>query len=987
MNYLQWNNVIINHFFNTEKEEKEVILYFSEKIINEIGEKNFEMPENGYLEDFFRALRVGVNGTSNIDYIERIIDLETRYRSGTRGVAGCPLSYPPYFTYLLVFILPFTSGELQEGFSMNNFHDIAKDYFEKEQLTANYDKYIRLHLRRIDFLWKKINNWLIEKNNFSLGYLEEINDPSDNRKYVSKFEYHILFRKEQEERLSKVFDSNNILPNDIISEKQIKSLLIENSNFLKLSLNTKSKIQKNDYIGDKIVKRAYNFYKKWNGETHIVEGERGYSRKKLVLCLNFNLLSQSIKIKYFRVYSKDVLPENSILKKSNGEEIKNFSQIRELYSNPINNCYVDHKSDVELIDESNRIKYNWKAKEFYLFKRVPHLDWIEMPRVEFNVGKTLIICKTDLYENKLKEWFDSISGAKKLYTDHTKTSLEEDWIAFYIENITNYPHSDLTELKPLQEEKPKINFDKEFYANGLIFKNRLPNVWIENFEGNKPIAAIYNDGSEISLKQNYEIEKDENGDEFSYPINNHSFTSEHVDKTNISFKLYCEGIEKSRFLKISDFGKIENLEIEAQLPKRNGIEEIENIETNYIKGIEHFFSEEKITALKPYQNLLDTQNGIFKNTVNANSYTKNGQYNPNHLGNILLNYISTKGKLSKFEFDQAVFKLLRSAGSEDHIKKRANNLRYQLQDTGYIDYNSNNSNLYINKSQLVIKPTDAGTTVILAGARDDNLVDNLIKQITNNSSIVIDIQNETDPLFPQLILIKFKNCSHQLVREFANKNGMVFKKSGLYTQFALASHYNNISEWKTYIFPVENALEDFEGGFIFDLDKLSFIQKEEEFDKQLAFVKFTGISGYKTIYRLWYKGTAYNVSNQQFGIYLYLFLYKETREENYNIKKEEKGWSHCREEFIEKENAPKLTNIILYDTTSKYLAVPLYCGLPRFYATSIALLTGRKPDINYLDIQNIRHKGRYLIYRNVPSLFIKNIFVNLQQKLNYTEII
>jgi len=986
MNYLQWNNAIINHFFNVDNEEKEITLYFSEKIIGEIGAKNFENPEDGYLEDFFKSLRIGINGTTNTDYIQRIIDLETRFVGGTRGIAGTSFNYPPYLSYLLAFILPFTSGDIQEGFSMSNFHGIAKNYFEEKRLTSNYNKFIRNQLKEIEYLWNKLNNWLIESNNFGLGYLEEINDPNPNRKYVSKYEYHILFRKEQEERLSKIFDDNNILPDDTITEGQIRNLLIENSSFLRLSTNTKDKIKQNDYIGDKIVKRALKYYKNWTGITHIIEGQRGYSRKKLVLCLDFNILSQRLNFKYFRALTKDALPENSTLKKSNGELINDFSQNSELYSNPINNCFIDLKNGVELRDEPHRIKYNWKAKDFYLFKRIPHLDWVEITKVEFNVGKTLIVCTDECYEHIFKEWFESISGTKKLYTNNSKTLLNEGWLAFCVENITKYPHHNLPELIPALEDNPKINFDKEFYMNSLIFKDKLPSVWIENFENEKPITAIYEDGSRILLTQNYVVEKDEDGNEFEALINKYSFTSEHIAKNNKAFKLNCGEINTLRFLRIADFKKIDNNGIEMQLPKRNSIGQIDNIETDFTKGLEHFFSKEKISIIKPYQNLLDNQNGIFKNTVQAKSYTKQDDYNPYHLGNILINYISTKGKLTKSEFDQAVFKLLESIGSEENIKQRANYLRYQLQDNGYIDYNASNSYLCVNKSQLVIKPSDAGITTFLVGARDNFLVNKVIKYALTNS-ITTNIQNENDELFPQVIHLKFKDCSHKRVKGFADTFGFVFKKSGLYTQFALASHFNDISKWEKYIKPVENAIEDFEGGYVFDIDKLLFIQKPQEFDKQLAFVKFTEISGYKTICRLWYNETSYNISNQQFGIYLYLFLYRKMREENCKKSIEEKGWVNCREELEEKENAPKLTNILLYDKSRKYLAVPLYCRLPRFFSMSIALLNGRKAEIKYLKIEDVRHKGTYLIYKNVPSLFVNNIFVNLNQQLNYTEII
>lgn len=985
MNYLQWNNAIIDHFFNVDNEEREVTLYFSEKIIGEIGVNNFEKPEDGYLEDFFKALRIGVSGTMNTDYIKRIIDLETRFVRGTLGIAGDPFNYPPYLSYLLAFILPFTSGDIQEGFSMNNFHGIAKKYFEGKRLTGDYNKFISNHLKEIDYLWDKLNNWLIEKNDFSLGYIEEINDPNPSRKYVSKYEYHILFRKEQEERLSKVFDNNNIIPDDAITEEQIRNLLIENSSFLRLSTNTKDKIKQNDYIGDKIVKRALKFYKNWTGITHIVEGHRGYSRIKLVLCLDFNTLNPRLNFKYFRALTKDALPENSTLEKSNGELINDFYQNRELYSNPINNCFIDLKSEIELKDQIHRVKYNWKAKEFYLFKRIDHLDWVEITKVEFNVGKTLIICTDECYENTFKEWFESISGTKKLYKDSSKTLLNEGWLAFFVENITKFPHQSQPEFIPTIEENPKINFDKEFYANGLIFKDILPSVWIENYENYEPITAIYEDGSEIILTQDFIIEKDEDGNEFEALINKHSFTAEHIEKNDQAFKLNCSEINSLRFLKIVDFKKLANDIIESNLPKRNSIGQIENIEKDYTKGLEHFFSDEKVQYIKIRQEPIKGTD-IFKNNIDNKNYKKGLIYDNYYLGNILLNYISTKGKLSKSEFDQAIFKLLEKSTDNQDIKKKANALRFQLQDSGYVDYNGNTSCICANKPHLVIKPTDLGTTAILVGARDNIIVGKIIQYCEDNS-ITISIKNENDELFPQIIHLKFKSFFHSKVKEFADTFGLIFKKSGLYTQSALAYHFNDISKWKEYIQEVENSIEDFEGGDIFDIKALKYKLKLNEFDKHLAFVKFTEISGFKTICRLWHQGVAYDISNQQFGIYLYLFLFREMTEEKYKKSIEEKGWINCREELEEKENAPKLTNILLYDKNRKYLAVPIYCRLPRFFSMSIALLNGRKADVKYLKIENVRHKGMYLIYKNVPSLFVNNIFVNLKQQLNYTEIL
>ncbi|MBS2100825.1 hypothetical protein [Carboxylicivirga linearis] len=984
MNYLQWNTAITNHFFNEENEENEVTLYFSERIILEIGAANFEEPEDGYLKDFFTALRIGVNGINNNDYIQRIIDLEDRFLSGTIAIAGVPFKYPPYLTYLLAFILPFTSGEVDDSFSMSNFHGVAKKYFEDKHLTINYDRYIRLNLWRVDYLWTKLSDWLVEKNEFNLGYIEEINDPSQNRKYVSKYEYHILFRKEQEERLSKVFEKENILPDDAISEEQIKNLLLENSSYLKITKKTKDKIDTNDYIGDKIIKRAHRFYKKWTGATHIVDGVRGYARKKLILCLDFNTLSQKIKLKYLRVYTKDALPVNSNVNKPNGELINNLTQEIEIYSNPILDCFTDLNSNVELRDESNRIKYSWKTKEFYIFKKISHLDWVEIPKVEFNAGKSLIICKKEFYKRELDGWFNSFLGAKKLLDNNEITNLDNQWLALWIDEITKSPHPAILELQIQQEDKPKINFNKELYFGGSFFKDKLPYVWIENTENKNPIYAIFED-EEIKLNQKFETEIDENGKVVGYPINLYNFTDYHLKKINLPFKLKCGEIESQRFLTITDFKKVENTIIDSILPKRNSIGQITNNSIDYSKGIEHFFSNDKINSIKIFQNILDNQYSGFKNKTSTSYASVGEHYNPQHVGNILINYISAKGRLTKVDFELIIANLLVATKEKGEIKRIADKVRFQLQDTGFIDYNMNTSSLIVNKPHLIIKPTKKGTTTILTGARDNNFIKEII-DYANSNSITIDAKSEFGELFPQVIFLEFLGNSNNSIIDFTNRFNLIYKKSGLYMQFALSYHFSDISKWKDYISPVENFLDDFEGGYIFNIDKLHYAPKPNNFNKHLSLVKFTGISGYKTIHRLWYEGNAYDISNQQFGIFLYLYLYRLEKEKAYKSKINDEGWVNCGQELEEKEHAEKCSNILVYDENHEFLAVPLYCRLPRFFSQSISLLSGSSAEIKYLNLEKVKYQGKYLVYKNVPSLFVKNVFVNLKQKLNYTEI-
>lgn len=979
MNYLEWNSAIIKHFFNQENEDKEVMLYFSEPIIEEIGVNNFPKPEDGYIEDFYNALRRGVLGIQNDNYIERILNLEQKYRDGCRKISGVDFEYPPYLTYLIAFILPFTSSTDVIDCNANNFHTPVKDFFEyKKALTSNYDKIIRGHLSDIDGLWLTLSNWLFEDNNCSLGYIEEINPPG-NRSYVGKIEYHILFRKEQEERLSMVFDKNEILPGEAISEEKIRKLIIANSENLKLSTNTRKRINdNNDYIGGKIVKRALSFYKNWDGVNHTIEGKRGFSRNRLVLCLDFNSLNKKINLKYFRIFTKNGIPEHLKLEKRDGTVLTDdIYQINSSYSNPVEKCFIDLNTEIQLVDSAARDKYSWKKADFHIFKKISNFDWVEIPRVEYNVGKTLVICKKMFYENDMKHWFEGITDNKTLLDNNNQTQLPNDWIALTIDSITKWPHSTIQELIPDREQKPKINFDKSFYIEGKLFKDMLPTVWLENTEIQDDIIAKYEDGSEIKLDH---LNMGEEG------INQFSFTSDHInrEKLNQPFKLVCKDISTQRFLKITSFLKRSNSEIEILLPKRDVIGQLTLSVDNYFKGIEHFFSPDIINKSLPFQNQLNT---VFHNQQEKEGYLQNNEYDTRQLGNLLIHYISSKGQLGKQEFNDAVFSLLKNdqIHSED-IKKAAVRLGYLLQEQGYVDYDYDKSKFYINKPHLIVIPVAAGSKFNLIGARDAGMIKDIINYCKQKTFITIEIlTNKTNKLQPQTINLHLRECNQELVKDLVNEFGIIFKKENLFTQFALTSCFPDISEWKKYIKTTsEFEIQDIEGGYLFDIETLKFVNKQESFDRELTLVKFTNINGYKTVYRLWYKENCYNIPEQQLGIYLYLYLYKKIRDDKFEKCKKEKGWANCSDELEAKENAQIKTNILVYDRDNKLLAVPFYCRLPRYFSASFQLLSDQAPIIKTISFEGIRYTGMYYIYQNIPNLFLTNILNSrlLKRELN-----
>ncbi|WP_147284259.1 hypothetical protein [Sphingobacterium spiritivorum] len=61
-------------------------------------------------------------------------------------------------------------------------------------------------------------------------------------------------------------------------------------------------------------------------------------------------------------------------------------------------------------------------------------------------------------------------------------------------------------------------------------------------------------------------------------------------------------------------------------------------------------------------------------------------------------------------------------------------------------------------------------------------------------------------------------------------------------------------------------------------------------------------------------------------------------------------------------------NVILFDSTSKKVAIPIEMPLPRLMSEAIMLLSGLAPDFKVIDGK------KYRVYENVIGIFTQNLF-------------
>lgn len=942
MNYLQWNNLLGSYFFNAENNDKEIFLYITkDEIINlakQSDAESFEIEEGKVIEqviwdDFTLAIRNGLPG-SNGNIINKTLDAYKRRNS--LKIDSISIDIPPYFGYLIAFILPLTEGE--DDLNANAYYDRLNAFLNSNNILLDHNIGTQ-SFKLIDECWEALSIWANIDRATKLGIYNVKN--YGNHVYVGKPFAECIITSKQRKRFPELFSEEDLRPDDQITESTIINILQRNGKaILRYNESKWNTVINNETLKKLLVTTFKDELVRWTGETdEIVENndDRRYQNKKLVLCLDYNTLNNKIEIKHFRAYIRVDFPEEIYF----NENLKVF-EIENGYSSPIpiDELSINLDEDTSIRSSSSRKSFVWKTKDLYIFRKNHGKisDWIQIEKIDTYCKNVLIVFKNRFRDKLLDNW-KLPDVVYRILDDNERSNLPNGWSAIYINgDIRNNQHPELPELKLDPELKARIVFNKEFYFNGCFYKDCLPNVWIENQIEVKPVFARYDSGEELEL----------NLEEFEL----YSFTQQHIQRDE-RFKLISGEIESHNYIQIKDFTKLDNDSIEELLPKRDILGRITQ-DSEYIRGNELFLSPDKVKSLAKKHS-----NSLLYNFFNANiDIGIYGDYLTEHKGNLLLHYISEKGSLTPTEFKEIVAFL----SNDENINNIAKNLRYRLQDLGYIDFNTSSGVVTITKPQAVIAHSDkGGIKLILTGARDSTFIARVIKNLSEEAEIVIsDFENI---LLPQKIEIHFATKNPVHLRELLNEQlNILFQKNNINLQSALCELVDDID--LEYFSPANAIIASISGGEIFDLESLKFIPKPEQFDKGLSLVKVDRINGYKTYYTLWYEEEAYEIPERQIGIFILIWLKNNMSLDQNSRHRWVEQFNHSPDRFI---------NLISYDGNNNLLSVPLECSLPKYVTIAVSLLSGEAPLVRYVDGRN------QLIYKNVDYIFANNL---VAMKLN-----
>ena len=352
MNFLEWNNHIAKHFFNSDQAGKDIHLFITKQEIINLAKETFEEETDQEIwEDYLRKLRNGLPGSSGFpDIFDKAIHSFHQWKKGIRAIDGVELKYPPYISHLVFAVLPLS--EIQGDYYATNYYDRLKDFLNENNIQQN----LRNKLRDIDELWADLSHWSINTKNGELGCFKELLFTHETRKFVYKPFSQCVLTPKAIRKLPDFFYATGFVPKTFYQDGFFRQQLCSRHGtaILELKASVVEIIKKpTDEIGQSIIETVKSEFNQWTGEEHEIVLKDGIEKKirkntVVPLKLQFKVNEDGEIVFSYRVkYSSEPPPE---LK---------FEEFEDIYENEhwSRTLKRNYKDSFELKDTNNK----WKA--------------------------------------------------------------------------------------------------------------------------------------------------------------------------------------------------------------------------------------------------------------------------------------------------------------------------------------------------------------------------------------------------------------------------------------------------------------------------------------------------------------------------------------------------------------------------------------------------------------------------------------------------
>ncbi len=445
LTYLEWNDLLIQKYFNDDMAGKEVIIFADREVIDSIGSEF-----NEGFDEFCRTVKGGPPWAFQSGICQKAISTAKNWRAKH-------LEYPPYFAFLVLFV---TAATIESEFDSKAYYPLLRRILGDVEDYGQYPSFDKM-----DNLWADLQKWSIDEKHESLGrFTLRIHG---GKIHVGIPYSQAIFSKNERKLLPYFFWEEGFDPVDPPSENTLLNKLVfwgkkrfTHRTMALLTSKEESHIGFQSAIAELVIGDLHewdgSYFSDWDPTTK----KSGEPQKKMALagariCLVPEFFGGTIQ-SYLRIKASRPFPDGGLVFDFNGINltchgigVEGWSTQLEFEnkgsSQIFNPATLDWKKNYSFSDNEDAWTSRLKGSLIRVFlpgitEGVP--DWIEVQRVV--LGSKYLICCHKSLSGSILSWGKESNNS---FTQHSLAGLPLDWVLFTADGINkSFPGSDALTL-------------------------------------------------------------------------------------------------------------------------------------------------------------------------------------------------------------------------------------------------------------------------------------------------------------------------------------------------------------------------------------------------------------------------------------------------------------------------------------------------------------------------------------------------------------
>ena len=312
MKYKDWNDLIASHFFLPDMDGKNVYLYVTPMLINNLGQDR------------------------GADFTDFVNSVQTGFRSRSEGICRDALwsmslslnqEYPLYIGYLALFVL---AAGIEGDFDQRSYYPRLRELLGEPPTTGTY-----LNFAEMSRLWRDLEYWANEKKSGELGIFTYRS--IGNRVHIGLPLSQALLSQEERRSLPYIFADANLDPMTLPEQEEIGALLSRHGhNYLlnrTLRLLRETNSNTND-VRQALLEIITDELRDWDGYFEDSSNETGRVCGFLWLCCRIDQIAGRTDFS-LRCRTKREFPEDGLTLQSDNNQSFSCEDYAHSWSSPI----------------------------------------------------------------------------------------------------------------------------------------------------------------------------------------------------------------------------------------------------------------------------------------------------------------------------------------------------------------------------------------------------------------------------------------------------------------------------------------------------------------------------------------------------------------------------------------------------------------------------------------------------------------------------